>query len=202
MRRVRPLRTAGSASSVQTRKVFKVWGPKDVASGISVASRPRATVMRPMRGMLWRASKVNQRPSIHWSGIRRHADVAQKSVGVTRRNVHAAAESDGEMGEIAANAHPLLIGFIGSTGGAGILIAERQMVADEIADRLNPAPAAKCRSEQLPSDVTKLVGFAITAAERKNQRVVWQSFDRDLFGIELDRIGPTAILDDGVAANG
>src|ERR1700730_14788831 len=106
------------------------------------------------------------------------------------------------MGEIAANAHPLLIGFIGSAGGAGILIAERQMVADEIADRLNPAPAAKCRSEQLPSEVTKLIGFAITAAESKNQSVVWQSFDRDLFGIELDRIGLAAILDDGVAANG
>ena len=48
----------------------------------------------------------------------------------------------------------------------------------------------------------KLVGFAVTAAERKNQRVVWQSFDGDLFGIELDRIGLAAILDDGVAANG
>jgi hypothetical protein len=138
---------------------------------------------------------------VHWSRVRRHAYVAQKTIGVTRRYVHAAAESDREMGEVAANADPLLIGFIGGTGGAGILIAERQMVADEIADRLNPAPAAKCRSEQLPSDVTKLVGFAITAAERKNQRVVWQSFDRDLFGIELDRIGLAAILDDGVAAN-
>ncbi len=139
---------------------------------------------------------------IHWSRVRRHAYVAQKPIGVTRWNVHAAAQSDGEMGEVAANAHPLLIGFIGGAGGAGILIAERQMVADEIADRLNPSPAAKCRSEQLPSNVRKLVGFAITAAERKNQRVVWQSFDRDLFGIELDRIGQAAILDNGVAANG
>jgi hypothetical protein len=66
---------------------------------------------------------------IHWSRIRRHAYVAQKTIGVTSRNVHAAAESDREMSEIAANAHPLLIGFIGGAGGAGILIAERQMVA-------------------------------------------------------------------------
>src|SRR6202045_4337162 len=162
MGRARPLRTAGPASSVQTLKVFKVWGPKEVASGISVASRPRATVMRPMRGMLRRASKVNQRPSRktsnHRSRILRHAYVAQKPIGVTRRNVHAAAESDGEMGEIAANAHPLLIGFIGGAGGAGILIAERQMVADEIADRLNSAPATRGRPEQLPCDVAKLVG--------------------------------------------
>ena len=54
---------------------------------------------------------------IHWSWIRRHTDVAQKPIGVTRRNVHAAAESDGEMRVIAANAHPLLIGFIGGAGG-------------------------------------------------------------------------------------
>src|SRR4029077_20595055 len=44
---------------------------------------------------------------IHWSRVRRHAYVAQKPIDVTRRDVHAAAESDGEMGEIAANPHPL-----------------------------------------------------------------------------------------------
>ena len=135
---------------------------------------------------------------IHWSRIRRHAYVA---LSVTRRNVHAAAESDREMGEIAANADPLLIGLVGGAGGAGILIAESQLVADEIANRLNPAPPARGGPEQLPSNVGELVGFAITAAERKNQCVVWQSFDRDLLRIELDRIGLAANLNDGVAAN-
>jgi hypothetical protein len=75
------------------------------------------------------------------------------------------------------------------------------MVADEIADRLNPAPAARGRPEQLPGNVGKLVGFAIAAAERINQSVVRQPFDRDLFGVERDRVWPSAILDDGVAAN-
>ena len=114
---------------------------------------------------------------------------------------HAAAESDGEMRVIAANAHPLLIGFIGGAGGTGILIAKAQMVADEIANCLNPAPAARSRPEQLPGDVGKLIGFAIAAAERKNQRLVRQPLDRDLFGIELDWVGPAAVLDDGVTAN-
>jgi hypothetical protein len=82
-----------------------------------------------------------------------------------------------------------------------MMIAETQMVADEIAYRLNPAPAARGRPEQLPGNIGKLVGFTIAAAERKNQRVVWQPFDRDLFGVELDRLGPAAILDDVVAAN-
>jgi hypothetical protein len=75
------------------------------------------------------------------------------------------------------------------------------MAADEIADRLNPAPAARSRPEQLPGNVRKLIGFAIAAAEHKHQYVVRQSFDRDLLGIELDRVGPAAILDDSVSAN-
>ena len=38
-------------------------GPKLCSSGTSVASRPRATTTRPMRGMLWRGSKVYHLPS-------------------------------------------------------------------------------------------------------------------------------------------
>ena len=39
-----------------------VHGPNDVTIATSVASRPRAIKMRPMRGLLWRASNVYQRP--------------------------------------------------------------------------------------------------------------------------------------------
>ena len=48
---------------------------------------------------------------IHQRRIGRHADVAEKAVGVARRDVHAAAETDGEMGEIAADADPLVEGL-------------------------------------------------------------------------------------------
>ena len=57
---------------------------------------------------------------IHRSWIRRHPDVAQKAIGVTRRNVHAAAESDGEVRKIAADAHTLVVGFICGASGAGM----------------------------------------------------------------------------------
>ena len=126
----------------------------------------------------------------------------KKPIGITRRNIHAAAERDGEMREIAADAQPLLIGLIGGARGAGILIAKGQMIADKIANRLDPAPAARRRSEQLPGNIAELVGFAIAAAEHENERVIRQPFDRDLFGIELDRVGLAANLDDGIAANG
>ena len=47
-------------SSVHTLKLFSVLGPKVLLIGTSVASRPRAISTRPMRGVLFRASKVYQ----------------------------------------------------------------------------------------------------------------------------------------------
>ena len=47
------------------------------------------------------------------------------------------------MGEIPADADALLIGFNSGAGRAGVVVAEGQMIADEIADRLNPTPAAR-----------------------------------------------------------
>src|SRR5215475_15178571 len=49
-------------SSVITLKAASVHGPNEVTIATSVASRPRAIRMRPMRGLLWRASNVYQRP--------------------------------------------------------------------------------------------------------------------------------------------
>ena len=75
-----------------------------------------------MRGMLWRASKVQPLAAekhvepgieIHRRRVWRHADVAEISVAVARRNVHAAAERDRDMCEVATNADALGVGFIG-----------------------------------------------------------------------------------------
>ena len=121
----------------------------------SAASRPRAISTRPMRGTLWRASKVYQRPpridlepgaEIHRRRIRRHADVAEIAGAVARRDVHAAAERDGEVREVAAHAAPLGEAARGAARGVGVLIVELDVRVDEIADRLHPAPSpAACR---------------------------------------------------------
>ena len=52
---------AGSTSAVVTAKRSSVLTPNTIVIGTSAASRPRAITTRPMRGMLWRASKVCQR---------------------------------------------------------------------------------------------------------------------------------------------
>src|SRR5258707_11018933 len=53
---------ADVTSSVITLKPASVQGPNEVTIATSVASRPRAIRMRPMRGTLFRGSKVYQRP--------------------------------------------------------------------------------------------------------------------------------------------
>jgi hypothetical protein len=45
-------------SLVITLKLANVHEPNEVAIATSVASRPRAIKIRPMRGLLWRASNV------------------------------------------------------------------------------------------------------------------------------------------------
>ena len=54
---------AVTTSSVITLNSASRVCPKLVDRATSVASRPRAIRMRPMRGLLWRASNVYQRPS-------------------------------------------------------------------------------------------------------------------------------------------
>ena len=54
------LRHPSLNSSVHTLKPFSVLGPKVLLIGTSAASRPRAISTRPMRGVLFRASKVYQ----------------------------------------------------------------------------------------------------------------------------------------------
>lgn len=56
----REARSPSLNSSVHTLKLFSVLGPKVLLIGTSAASRPRAISTRPMRGVLFRASKVYQ----------------------------------------------------------------------------------------------------------------------------------------------
>jgi hypothetical protein len=54
-------KVAQVTSAVNTWNFVSVHGPKEVTIATSVASRPRAIRIRPMRGLLWRASNVYQR---------------------------------------------------------------------------------------------------------------------------------------------
>src|SRR4051794_5018301 len=60
--RTPPRRYAATTSSLMTRNFTKSIRPKLVVSATSAASRPVAIRMRPIRGWLWRASKVYHCP--------------------------------------------------------------------------------------------------------------------------------------------
>src|SRR6201993_2699650 len=71
----------------------------------------------------------------------RHADIAQIARAVSRRDVHAATEGDGEVGIVPADAGAIAVSFPGRPGGARVLIAEGNVLVNVIADGLDPAPA-------------------------------------------------------------
>lgn len=62
-------------SSVHTLKLVNVAGPNVLLSATSAASRPRAINTLPIRGVLWRASKVCHCPP------RKASNQAEKSIG-------------------------------------------------------------------------------------------------------------------------
>src|SRR5437016_3646065 len=100
------------------------------------------------------------RRKIHRRVRRRKADGA-----IARRDVQAAAESDRQMCVVAANAVALYVCFGRGPGGAGVLVAEGQVVVYEIADGLHPRPAERRMSEQAPRLVGKAVGLTVATTQ-------------------------------------
>src|SRR5206468_10476354 len=97
-------------------------------------------------------------------------------------NIHAAAERNGEMRIIAADALAFLVRLPRRLGGARMLVAEDDVAMNEIADRLHPRPTRRRLLEQLPGDLRKPVGLAVAAAEQIDQRIGRQFFDPVLNG--------------------
>ena len=85
------------------------------------------------------AAKVGLEPGGKVHGIRRgrDSDVTQITGAVTRRNIHAATERDREVGIVATHARAFMEGFERGFGQPGMLVAEGDMLMDEIADRLD-----------------------------------------------------------------
>ena len=87
------------------------------------------------------------------------------------------------MGEIAADAGRVLVDVDGGGVRGRGAVPERDVAVDEVADRLDAAPAGLRRAEQLPRSVAQHVREAIPARQRVDQRLVGERFDRDLLGL-------------------
>src|SRR5450432_173658 len=132
---------------------------------------------------------------IHGRGDRWHADVAQVTGGVAGRNVHASAQRDGEVGEVPADAHALLVGLESRAGRAREGISEGQMPVDVVHDGLNATPAPGRAAEGGPGELREAIGLAVAAARQEADRLLRQLGHRDLLGRGGHLIRTAAILD-------
>ena len=131
---------------------------------------------------------------IHRRMQRWNADVAEIAGAVARRDAHAAAQRHGEVREVPADAAPLAERLPCGPGRPGRRVVERDVVANEIADRLHPRPTQRRVAEQMPGCLGEVIGFAVAAARQENQRVVGQVLHRALLRRGIDRIGHAGVV--------
>src|SRR5215207_6261643 len=100
---------------------------------------------------------------IHRRRIRRNTDIAEIARAVARWNIHAPAERDGEVCEIAAHAEALVVSVPCGPRGARVLVSEDEPLVDVIADGLDPRPTWFRAPEQRPGDLRQAVCVAVAA---------------------------------------
>src|SRR6202034_741634 len=133
---------------------------------------------------------------IHWINVDRNADVAEIPGAIAGGNVHAAAERNGEMGEVAADAYAFLHGIARAAGRARIRVAEADFRVNEIADRLHNSRAAGQVSEPRPGEIGELVAVAIPAREQEQQHVVGKVGDGRRLHIWRRLVGLARVVND------
>ena len=100
------------------------------------------------------------------------------------------------MSIVPAHAGTIAVSFPGGPACPRVLIAEGNVLVNEVADGLNPSPAERRSSEQRPRDIRKPVGLAVATAQQENHRFVGQILDGVLRCCDVDDVGFTRIVDD------
>ncbi len=132
----------------------------------------------------------------------RHANVAQVAGAVARRDVHAAAQGDGRVGEVAAHPAAFLQRLPRTLGGVGELVAEGHVGVHVVADRLHPGPPGRGTAEQVPGLGHQLVGLAVAAAQQVHQGFIGQLVHGHLLRVHYHRVGPAAVCDHRIGEQG
>ena len=86
------------------------------------------------------------------------------------------------------------------SGGAGVLVAEGDVVVDEVADGLHPRPAERRMSEQAPRLVRKAIGLTVATPKQEQQGFRRQVLDLMLQSVQVGRIRHARITNNGVRA--
>ena len=135
-------------SLVTTLKPSSRQGPNEVEIATSVASstcHQNATdtrdVVAGIEGIP-SVAEIDLEPGaeIHRCRIRWHPDVAEITGTIARRNIHASAQCDRKVGEVAAYTAPVGMRLPRRFGRTSVLIAKFDMVVHIITDCLNEGP--------------------------------------------------------------
>ncbi len=165
-------------SSVHTLKLSSVEGPKLVVSATSAASLPLAIRMPDAGRIVARIecvptiAEISLEPGrkVHARIRWRQAHITEVASAVTRRDIDATAERDGEMGKVAAHASVILQSLQSALRWARKSVAELKVLMHEIADGLDALPTSRRRSEQAPCSLRQQVGLAIGNVRRRASR--------------------------------
>src|SRR4051794_35484501 len=135
---------------------------------------------------------------IHRIVHRRHTDVTEVSRAVARRDVHAATEGNGKMREITADAGSVVKSFQRRPGHACVLVAERDMSVNVVADCLHAAPSRWRLPKEIPRRIRQPIGFAIPAPEQEDKRFLGQVRHGNLLRLGSDDVGDASIVDERI----
>ena len=127
------------------------------------------------------------------------ADVANVAGDVTRGDVHASREGDGEMLVVATDADAFGEDVHRGLGCARHLIVEDNFLVNPIADGGGEAPAGAEMAEEVLSDAAEAVDLAVAAGEEELQRVGREFLDGYGGKVEALQLG-VAVGDDDVGA--
>src|SRR6266511_5122460 len=112
--------------------------------------------------------RLQQAGEIDWAIGRWRADFAEIAGAIARRNVHTAAEGDGEVRVVATHTLAFIEDLPGRHGRARVLVAEGDVAMDEIADRLDACPPRWRIFEEVPGHLGQALGLAVATAEEKD----------------------------------
>jgi len=99
---------------------------------------------------------------------------------------------------VPANAGTLVKGSGGAAIGSGILIVERNMPVDIVANSLYAGVTRRNGSEELPCGIGQEVRFAVAASEQKDEYVFGQILDGILSCAEDHLIWQAGVSDDAI----
>src|SRR5262245_17489162 len=89
-------------------------------------------------------------PEVHRRRVARDSHIAEIGGAVPRWDVHAAAEGNWKMGKVPAHTEAFEVSFQRGSCGTGMLVAEKEMPMDMVADGLDARPAREGLAEQRP----------------------------------------------------